>query len=306
MKIATFNVEFLFDEGEHKHSGKTWYYSPEYVSKRIDHLSSIFLGINADYLFLQEVASADVIERIIKKTGLDYSYFISTPDNRGVGNAVIYKSKDCKVESIPAITDFTVMVEGDVDYIGPRLHSRRAFVHVTTQFKDKPFHLFGIHLNSRFFIHLQSKDDHSPLPTITQMDAADGLIRSEIFRSIQARKMRQVIDGLIANDKDVQLAVMGDFNSIERETPLRIIQGEFESHDDALISPARKIPVDNRYSFVGEYGKKLIDYILITKNLENSVRNFQIFNEGLSYHSNKAPTPSFIESDHAPIVIEIE
>jgi endonuclease/exonuclease/phosphatase family metal-dependent hydrolase len=305
MKIATFNVEFLFAEGEHKHSGKTWFYSPDYVVSRVDHLSKMIADIDADFLFLQEVASASMIEKIIKKTGKNYLYFLATPDNRSVGNAVIYKPTDCKIESIPAVTDFPVMVEGDADSIGPKLHSRRGYVHLTTTYNGKPLHLFGLHLNSRFFIHLQSKKDRTPLPTNTQMEAADGLIRSEIFRSIQARKMRQVIDELIAHDKDVQIAVMGDFNSIERDTPLRIIQGEFESHDDALASPARRIPIENRYSFIGEQGPKLIDYILITKNLESFVKSFKILNEGLSHHSNKAPTPTFIESDHAPIVMEI-
>ncbi len=305
MKIATFNVEFLFDEGEHKHSGKTWFYSPEYVAARVDRLAKDIIDIDADILFLQEVASVTMIEKIIKKSGIDYSYYLATPDNRSVGNAVMFKSKDCKTESIPAVTNFPVMVEDDIDSIGPQLHSRRAFVHLITTYKDKPLHLFGLHLNSRFFVHLQSKKDRTPLPTTTQMEAGDGLIRSEIFRSIQARKMRQVIDKLIAEDKNVQIAVMGDFNSIERETPFRIILGEFSTHDDALISPATKISIENRYSFVGEHEKKLIDYILITKNLESSVKSFKILNTNLTYHNNKAPTPLFVESDHAPLVIEL-
>ncbi len=305
MKIATFNVKFLFDEGEHKHSGRTWSYSPEYVSARVDHLAKVISDIDADFLFLQEVASASMIEKIIKETGKDYSYFLATPDNRNVGNAVLYKPAECKVESIPAVTDVPVMVEGDTDMIGPRLHSRRAFVHLTTMYNSKPLHLFGLHLNSKFVVHLQSKKDRAPLPIVTQMEAADGLIRSEIFRSVQARKMRQVIDKLVAEDKDVQIVVMGDFNSIERDTPLRIIQGEFETLPDALVSPARQVPTENRYSFIGDQGKKLIDYILISKNLEAGMNSFKILNEGLSHHSNKPPAPTFIESDHAPLVMEI-
>lgn len=305
MKIATFNVEFLFDEGEHIHSGKTWSYSPEYISARVDHLANVISSIDADFLFLQEVASASMIEKIIKKSGIDYSYFLATPDNRSVGNAVIYKPTDCIVESIPAVTQFPVMVEGDTDLIGPKLHSRRAFVHLITTYNGKPLHLFGLHLNSKFVINLLSKNNRTPLPIETQMDAADGLIRSEIFRAVQARKMRQVIDKLVSEDKDAQIVVMGDFNSIERDVPLRIIQGEFEKLPDALVSPAGQIPIENRYSFIGDQGKKLIDYILITKNLETSMKSFKILNGGLSHHSNKPPAPTFIESDHAPLVLEI-
>jgi endonuclease/exonuclease/phosphatase family metal-dependent hydrolase len=304
MKIATFNVEFLFDEGEHKHSGKTWVYTKEYIEARIEHLAKVISEIDADVFFLQEVASESVIKRIIEKTGKDYSCFLAEPDKRKVCNAVLYRLKDCAVQSIPAITDFPVMVEGDADALGSKLFSRRAFVSLTTTYKDKPLHLFGLHLNSRFFIHLQSKTG-VPLPTETQMQAADGLIRSEVFRSIQARKMRQVIDELFAKDKLAQIAVMGDFNSQERETPFRVISGEFATHDDALMSPAMMIPIEKRYSFIGEQGPKLIDYILISKPLQSSVKSFHIMNENLSHHSNKPPTPTFVESDHAPVIIEL-
>ena len=304
MKIATFNVEFLFEEGEHKHSGKTWIYPKEYVEARIEHLSKVIGEIDADVLFLQEVASESVLKRIVEKTQKGYSYFLAEPDKRKVGNAVLYRLKDCEVRSVPAITDFPVMVEGDIDDLGSKLFSRRAFVSLTTTYKDKPLHLFGLHLNSRFFIHLQSKTG-MPLPTETQMQAADSLIRSEVFRSIQSRKMRQVIDEIFSKDRSAQIAVLGDFNSQERETPFRIIAGEFTTHDDALVSPAEMVPLEKRYSFVGEHGPKLIDYILISKSLQPEVKSFNILNEKLSYHSNKPSTPTFVESDHAPLVIEL-
>jgi len=305
MKIATFNVEFLFDEGEHKHSGKTWKYSKEYVESRIEHLAKVISEIDADVLFLQEVASESAIKRIIEKTGKDYSYFLAEPDKRDVGNAVIYRLKDCTVQSIPAVTDFPVIVEGDTDVLGSKLFSRRAFVSLTTTYKDKPLHLFGLHLNSRFFVHLQSKTG-APLPTETQIQAADGLIRSEIFRSIQAKKMRQVIDELFTKDKSAQIAVMGDFNSLKRETPFRIILGEFATHDDALVSADEIQPPEKPYSFIGEHGAKIIDYILISKPLKASVKSFRILNDSLSHHINKPPAPTFIESDHAAMVVELD
>ncbi len=251
------------------------------------------------------MASANVIQKIIGKTGKNYSFFLATTDKSGVGNAVLYKSKDCVCESISATTDFPVFVEGDNDAIGSRIYSRRAFIHLTTKYNNKPLHLFGLHLNSRFFVHLRDKN-MTPVETTSQIEAADSLIRSEVFRFIQARKMRQTIDALFSTNKDAQIAVMGDFNSRERETPLRVIQGEFNSHDDALISLTSRIPVEKRYSFVGEHdGKKLIDYILISKNLNSQVKSFNILNESLAYHKNELPQPSFVESDHAPLVLEL-
>ncbi len=306
MKIATFNVEFLFNEGDHKHSGKMWVYTKEYVEKRVDHLAKQISEIDADILFLQEAASEEVIQKIIKKTEKDYSYFIATPDNFGVGNAVLYKSKDCKCESVVATTDYPVFVEGDIDSIGPRIHSRRAFIHLTTFFNNKPLHLFGLHLNSRFFVRIKNKELVPILDVNTQIEAADALIRSETFRLVQARKMRQAVDEIFSLDKDAFIGVMGDFNSHENETPFRIIKGEFDSHSDSLVNIASAwCPDDKRHSFIGDKGSKLIDYILLSKPLEHHIKSFQILNEGLTHHNNKLPSPTFVESDHAPLVVEL-
>ena len=122
MKIATHNLEFLFEEGMHAHSGKEWNYTKELVEARIDHFSKLFSEINADILLLQEVASKSVIERIIEKTGIDYSYFFATPDQNGVGNVVLYKQKDAICESIPAIKKKKNFIEGDDDIIGTPIY----------------------------------------------------------------------------------------------------------------------------------------------------------------------------------------
>lgn len=305
MKIATFNVEFLFVEGQHKHSGKTWNYSKEFVDARIEALAKMISEIDADIVFLQEIASETVLKRIIDRTGIKYSHFLAQPDKRNVGNAVIYRLSNCEVRSIPAVTDFPVLIEGDTDVLGNKLFSRRAFVSLITTYEDKPLHLFGLHLNARFFVHLQGKNGN-PLPTETQIQAADGLIRSEVFRSVQARKMRQVIDKIFEHDAKAQIIVSGDFNSQVRETPFRIIAGEFSTHDDALVSAVEIKHVDKEFSFIGEHGPKLIDHILMSKPLVKYVKTFRIFNENLKYHSNKPPTPEFIESDHAPLVVELE
>ncbi|MEK7129278.1 MAG: peptide-methionine (R)-S-oxide reductase MsrB [Patescibacteria group bacterium] len=42
MKIATHNIEFLFEEGTHTHSGKEWNYTKEFVEARINHFSKLF------------------------------------------------------------------------------------------------------------------------------------------------------------------------------------------------------------------------------------------------------------------------
>jgi len=306
MKIATYNVEFLFDEGDHRHSGKDWVYSNKYVEARIEHLAGKLSEIDADVVFLQEIGSADTVERIIARTGIPYRLFLAKPDRSGVGNAVLYRPGDAEVRSIPAAGSFPVMVEGDQDAIGTQIASRRDFIHLKMTYRDRPLHLFGLHLNSRFHIALRLKDkSKAPSPIETQMDATDALIRSEIVRCVQARAMRKEIDSLFAQDPNALIAVMGDFNSQSREAPLRIIQGELEARSDTLVRIEEGLPSIDAYSFIGDHGKKLIDHVLVSKALERSVTSFKILNTGLVHHQNMPPTPTYVESDHAPLLFEL-
>jgi len=302
MKIATHNVEFLFDEGSYNYSGTMWSHSKDYVDARVNYFAKLFSEIDADVLFLQELGSENVLKRIIARSGIQYSYFIATPDKNNVGNAVLYKSASCRCESVEATSSFPVMVEGDPDVIGPRLWSRRHFVRLETTYNENPLYLFGLHLKARFPVRLKNskKIDY---PITTQLEAADSLIRSEIFTFMQARRMREELDILLAKNPNAQIAVMGDFNAVHRDTAFRIVQGELETIDGMLTSLDGRASLEQRYSFIGSHGRKLIDHILVSKSLEPAVQDFEILNETLKQHSNVPPDPAFIESDHAPLVM---
>ena len=303
MKIATHNVEFLFVEGEHEHSGKTWTYTPEYVESRINHFAKLFAKLDADILFLQEVASQTVLDRIINKSGIPYLSFMAVPDNYGVGNAVLYKSKDCVCDSVPATTSLPVFVEGDQDAIGKRVWSRRDFVRITTNYNDKPIMLIGIHIKAGFAMPIKSKKGVA-YPMETQIDRADGLIRSEFFRFAQARKVRQLVDEQL-RDPNASVVVTGDFNSDEKFAPYRIITGEIKTAADSLASAAQKIPESERFTVLNKGKKLLIDHILFSKKLEPSVKEVVILNKDLREHKNVHPSPAYVESDHAPLLLEL-
>jgi len=304
MKIATHNVEFLFEEGEHVHTGQTWNYTKEYVEARIAHLAKLFSEIDADVLLLQEVGSKAVLDRIVKKTGLPYSVFCAVPGNYGIGNAVLYKPKDAMCESVPATTSLPVFFEGDKDGIGARVWSRRDFVHVRTSYAGKPLHLIGIHIKSGFSMGLKRKDG-TEYPMETQMEKADGIIRSEFFRFTQARKVRQVVDEIFATNPNAAIIVTGDFNSDEKFVPYRIIRGDAKKAPDALFSATHKVPEDERFTWLHKGKGLLIDHLLYSKVLEPKVRAVKIFNTNLGEHKNLPPTPTFVESDHAPISVEL-
>ena len=306
MKITTHNLEFLFDEGIHSHSGKEWHYTKELVEARIDHFSKLFSRLDSDIILLQEVASKSVIERIIKRTGIPYYYFFAVPDQNGVGNAVLYKQKDAVCESIPALASLPVFVQGDADVIGSRIWSRRDYVHLETVFQAKKLHVVGVHIKANFLVPEKSVIGEIQ-PMNTQITAADGLIRSEMFRFSQAKKLRELIDSFLV-DKNASVVICGDYNAEENNSVYKVIQGPIKNAPDTLVATSSKVVPEKRFSILNTTQSKnrLIDHILISKNLEPHLCDVQILNDDISENKNIAPTPTLVGSDHAPVIIELK
>ncbi|MFA5987653.1 MAG: endonuclease/exonuclease/phosphatase family protein [Candidatus Paceibacterota bacterium] len=306
MKIATHNLSFLFEEGTHTHSGKEWNYTKGFVEARIDHFSKLFSEINADIILLQEVASKSVIERIIARTGIDYSYFFAVPDHDGVGNVVLYKQKNVMCESIPALTSLPVFVEGDVDVLGPRIWSRRDFVHMEVPWNGKKLHVFDVHIKANFLVPEKNTKNEASSMT-AQITAADGLIRSEIFRFSQAKKLRELVDLFFATDPESLVVVGGDYNAEENFSVYRIIRGVINNVSDTLMEASSKLGQEKRFSLLlpGSGRRVLSDHILISKNVESHLIDVKILNDNISENKNMAPNPTLVGSDHAPIIIEL-
>lgn len=304
MKIATYNLEFLFDEGVRKHSGKDYAFSKEFTDERVNYFAKEFSDIDADILFLQELGSESVLQRILKNMNEKYFYFIAEPDQFGVGNAVIYKNKNCVCNSIPAKTDMPVFLEGDEDVIGKSIWSRRDFVHLKASYADKTFNLLGLHIKSNFLMPEKTKDgEYKPMKT--QIGVADERIRSEIFRFSQAKKARETVDKFFAEYKDGYVVVLGDFNSKTDNPVYRIIQGEIQKQRDSLVSLIDMIPENKRFSSISNSQKSLIDHMLVSKNLTDKVESIEIQNDLIFDHKEDERFPFIVESDHAPVILKL-
>lgn len=305
MKIATYNLNFLFGEGTHLRSGKEWVYSPELVAARTKYFVQRLVDLNADVLLLQEVASESVLHQVIVRSGIDYRYFLATPDDKGIGNAVLYRAPDAVVRSIPPVASLPVLHEGDVDTLGPRVYPRRDLIYLVTSWNGRPLHLINLHLKSNFLMAEQPIVGDPP-PLTTQTAATDGIIRSEFFRLAQAKRVRQLVDELFAADPEALVVAGGDFNADEPSGVFRIIRGALKKANDALVPTSQAIPADQRYSHIYRGGTRiLVDHLLVSKPLEPFVVRTQIVNDGLTADDQVAPTATLVGSDHAPVVLEL-
>ena len=294
MKIATYNLCFLYGEGMHKHSGKDYMFSEDFVEERINYFVKEFTKVNADILFVQELGSEEVLKKIIQKMEENYEYFIAEPDVNGVGNAVLYKINNCKCESVPAKTSLPVFIDKDQDMLGSRMYSRRDFVHLSTMYNNKIIHFLGIHIKSNFLVPEQSVNGVAK-PMISQTEVAEGRIRSEFFRFSRAKKVRELVDNFFIDSDLANVVVLGDFNSHVKNPVFKIIQGEVKDSPDYLI------PITNDISKDG-----LIDHILVSKNIKEQVLSVEILNDYEFDSKSKDSFPYFIESDHPILMFSLK
>jgi endonuclease/exonuclease/phosphatase family metal-dependent hydrolase len=307
MKIGTFNLRDLFDEGTYSFyfNARQFTYTADFVQKRVDSFSRTIRKMDPDILFLQEVASEKVLERIIAQTKSNYSHFIGKSDWRGIANAVLFRLPNCSCVSVPAAGPLPVFVEGDEDIYGKRIDSLREFVRLETTYHGLPLTAIGIHSKSSVGIARKDRNNQF-LSVMTQMDAADGLIRSTFFKLSQARRLRGIVDSLFSKEGDnTQIIVLGDFNAMEDTDVMRIIKGDLKGSPTTLLSACDVVPERKRFSHIKKGRKRLIDHILVSKSIQQSIRSVKIFNEKLRDQTSETAAPLIVESDHAPIMVEL-
>ena len=287
MRIGTYNLKFLFDEGIRLHSGKEHTFTADFAEKRFAFFAKQFDVLNADILFLQELGDESALQKILTQTKNSYSYFIAELDKYGVGNAVIYK-KDlrCVCSSVPTNAALPVFSETDKDLLGSRMWSRRDYIKLETTYKNRPLALFGVHVKNRFLMYKEGVSFPESPETLTQIDLADAIIRSEMFRLSQAKKIREVADTVFDTDQASQVVVLGDFNTPESSEMFKLIAGNEKDRHDTLVRIL---------------GSETVDHILISKSLERHVIDKSVFSDGVAPDS-----PDSIGSDHAAILVDFE
>jgi len=183
MKIGTWNLRFLFDEGTRLYSGVETEFTKEFVEKRFAYFAEQFDALNCDILFIQELGDESALQKIVTQTKNNYSYFVGKPDKYGTGNAVIYKSDlECECESVPTNTVVPVFNEEDNDLISHRIESRRDYVKPETKVNGGTLVILGLHIKARFLVYKNGSSFPNEDEKDSQVLSADGAIRSEIFR----------------------------------------------------------------------------------------------------------------------------
>lgn len=116
---------------------------------------------------------------------------------------------------------------------------------------------------------------------------AEGFFLSAVRRGAQALELRMVMDELLEQDPHRLVAVAGDFNAEDYETPIKIVVGAEEDTGNGSLSAKtlvvldRAISSDRRWSVLHHGRPQMLDHILASRALYGQFRTIEAHNEAL-------------------------
>jgi predicted extracellular nuclease len=142
---------------------------------------------------------------------------------------------------------------------------------------------------------------------------AEGYFLAAMRRAGQALELRLLLDELLDAEPHKLVAVAGDFNGEDRETPLRMILGaEEETGNSALATRSlvlldRALSDDRRWSVLHHGRRQMLDHVLASQGLYAHFRSIDVQNERLGDelvgYAAGLQSPG---SHHAPVVVEFD
>ncbi len=251
-----------------------------------------------------EVTAADetlqlLVDELYEETGIRYEYvdnpFVTDDASGGepggnIRTAFLYN---------PERVDF---VEGSLDTVvdpadqatnpeNPFYESRPPLV-ATFEFDDEEVTLVNNHFTS--------KGGSTPLFGAEQPSENGG----EDDRAAQAQAVNAYVDGLVAEDADANVVVLGDLNEFEFEEPLQVLEGDLaldggsvtDADDQVLTNLTFQLAEDERYSYIFEGNSQSLDHILVS----DALRDGALFD---AVHVNSEFADA--ASDHDPILASL-
>ena len=194
-----------------------------------------------------------------------------------------------------------------VEWVRPILHA------VATVAPDFSFHIINLHLKSRIPTRVPGQKPGKWDPWRTSAGWAEGFFISSMKRVGQALETRILVDQIFDTDEAAKIVVCGDLNAHPDEVPVEAIAGRVENTENPALVSRVLVPCENtipepaRYTYLHQGQKRLLDHMLLSRNMlryytSAEIHNEALHDEGLAF----AIDEKYPESDHAPFVAEFE
>ncbi|MCS6779418.1 MAG: endonuclease/exonuclease/phosphatase family protein [Geminicoccaceae bacterium] len=172
----------------------------------------------------------------------------------------------------------------------------------------RPLHLVNLHLKAPLASFVPGQK-LGPFAWASVAGWAEGYFLAATQRAAQALEVRLALDALFDAEPEAHVAVAGDLNAEDRETPLRLLcaetadTGNGELAPRSLVPTCRSLPEERRFTAI-HHGRRLtLDHILLSRPLLAFFRGLEVHNETLD--DELAPSERVeraTESYHAPVV----
>jgi predicted extracellular nuclease len=228
-----------------------------------------------------------LVDAIRAQGGPNYKFFNENPEDGSSGgvpggnirNAFLYNPNRVELVDWISLRDKVLKKAKIRDW--KAFTDTRDPLQGTFRFDGKEFTVINNHLTSRF--------GSTPIFGGPQLFFQEG----ETARESQAQALNDWVDKILAEDRDANVMVVGDFNTFEFTDDLteilpgrpgkRILRNLIDGLED-----------DNLYSFIFDGNSQVLDHFFVTKGLED-VKRYDIVHVNIDF-----PRTGVVGSDHDP------
>jgi endonuclease/exonuclease/phosphatase family metal-dependent hydrolase len=321
MRIASFNLENLDWRSP---SGVT-------IEERAEILRPQLERLRADVLCLQEVngqrtaheelRSLHALDFLLKGTSYESFHRAATLSPSGAGavdvhNLVILSQprilahRELRHAQVPPLT-YHMKTAIPPAPAAPLVFDRPILFAEIERPGSRPLYLFNTHLRAPLATAIPGQKE-APFVWKSVRGWAEGYFLSALKRSAQALDLRLSIDELFDADRSASIAICGDFNAEDHETPLKILIGAEEDTGNggltgiSLVVLDRALPADRRFSVLHHGRPQMLDHILVSRSLFARFLTIEVHNEILEDEvAGYAKVQRSRASYHAPVVVEL-
>jgi endonuclease/exonuclease/phosphatase family metal-dependent hydrolase len=300
VRLATFNLKDFFQPRTAEEGAV--------VDAKVANAAASLRRAAADVVALQEVGSEALVRRLVADVPeLGYGVpVVGSADRRGIRNVILSRlpiqwSQVHESKSLP----FPAFADGDPEPFPGRIPLRRGVVHVRVEVSDMgevdEIDVITAHFKSGLPTRRKTAAGEE-IPDATLHAAAESAVRSLLQRAAEALFVRGLVDQVLANLPDHAICVMGDLNDALWSLPVRLVRGLDPTSRAHLRSCIDVVPEDQRFSVFHGARRSLIDHILVSGRLYDTLRSCEIHNEALRDHGpppGEGDLPLTPDSDHA-------
>ncbi len=298
MRLATFNLESLDLPPRANRA----------IEERIAMLAPELLRARADIVCLQEVNGQSqqgapgrtlaALDMLLK--GTPYAGFHRAVSEMKPGSGIadvhnlvtlsrwpIAKFRSVRNTLVPALTYRPVTAQPSTQGEEPVAFDRPLLIAEIDLGDAKPMTVVNCHLRAPLASSIPGQK-LAPFVWRTVGGWAEGFCVSSMKRNAQALELRLAIDEMLGADPHARIAIAGDFNAEDYETPMRIVAGaEQDTGNGALAAHAmiildRAIEDGRRYSVIHQGRPQMLDHILVSRSLYGRFENIDVHNEALA------------------------